>query len=139
MGKDGDAAIISYKGFDKNMQCRGYQFEVGKSYTHDGGVKCCPTHGDIAKGNGGFHSCEYPLDVFRYYAPAESVYATVEASGGIDKESGSDDSKLASSKIKVKASIDLAGIIAASIEYTLSRVKKPVAATNSGDSGAATN
>ena len=129
--------IIAYKGFDKNMQCRGYQYAIGQTYTHDGKVAACES---------GFHSCEYPLDVFSYYAPGESQFAVVEASGEIARHS--EDSKVASSSLTVKASIDLPGIISAAIEYTMSRANKTKgnhnqedsgAASNSGDSGAASN
>ena len=132
--------VTSYKGFDKNMQCRGYQYEIGGTYEHDGEVEACSS---------GFHACEYPLDVFNYYSPAESVFAVVEQSGKLARHD--DDSKVASEKISIKASIDLPGIIKAAIEYTASRCR-PVdpespsynsgdygASTNSGDYGASTN
>jgi len=136
MSKDTEA-IVAYKGFDKNMQCRGYQYAIGQTYTHEGNVAACES---------GFHSCEYPLDVFNYYAPGESQFAVVEASGNIARHSG--DSKVASSSLTVKASIDLPGIISAAIEYTMNRAKPAKgsvneevmgAASNSGDSGAASN
>ena len=122
-------AVVAYKGFDKDWKCRGYQFEVGKTYAHKGPVKACES---------GFHSCEYPLDVFRYYEPASSVFALVEAGGDLSRHD--EDSKIASSSITIKASIDLPGLIKAAIEYTMSRVKPAEgAASNSGDSGAASN
>ena len=120
--------IIAYKGFDKNMQCRGYQYAIGQTYTHDGKVAACES---------GFHSCEYPLDVFSYYAPGESQFAVVEASGEIARHS--EDSKVASSSLTVKASIDLPGIISAAIEYTMSRANKTKGNHNQEDSGAASN
>jgi len=136
--------VTTYKGFDSNLACRGFQYEVGKEYKHDGPVKAC---------NSGFHACEYPLHVLRYYR-GNSRFAIVEQSGELSRHD--DDSKIASSKIKVKAEINLAGLIKAAIEYTTSRAKVVPgcttdekngsvaasgnygAATASGDSGAAT-
>jgi len=117
--------ITSYKGFDADMKCRGFQFKVGETYTHKGDVKACES---------GFHACEYPLDVFRYYAPATSQFAEVEQSGDIAKHT--DDSKVASSVLTIKAKIDLAGMIKAAIDYTFSR-SKPEGETATGERGAA--
>ena len=69
--------IKSYKGFDKDMQCRGFQYEVGKEYDMDGEIKCC---------NRGFHACKSPLEVWRYYDMLNSRFAEVEQSGKIDEE-----------------------------------------------------
>lgn len=133
--------VVAYKGFNKDLRCTGgdslFQYEVGKSYEHKGDVKCC---------SAGFHACEYPLDVFRYYAPSESRFAVVEQSGRVARHD--EDSKIASSSISIKAELDLPGIIKAAIEYTISRTKPVVGsasvdekghASNSGDSGAASN
>ena len=123
--------IISYKGFDDNFKCRRYQYEVGKTYEHEGDVKACSS---------GFHACEYPLDVFCYYPPNESKFAEVEQEGGLSRHDY--DSKVASKKITVKAELNIAGLIKAAIDYTFSRVK-PVdpnsPASNSGYQGAASN
>ena len=102
--------VTAYKWFDANMQCRGFQFAVGETYTHDGPVKACES---------GFHSCEYPLDIFSYYLPAGARFATVEAVGDISRHG--DDSKLASRSITVKSELSLAGLIKAAVEYTTSR------------------
>src|SRR3990167_8718788 len=92
--------ITTYKGFDKNLCCNPndtpFQYEIGKEYEMDGDPVKCFT---------GFHSCENPLDVFNYYEPGESRYAQTEVSGKIDKDT--DDSKIASSKIKIKVEIGL--------------------------------
>lgn len=104
--------IISYKGFAADWKCRDFQYEIGKYYEHKGDVEACSS---------GFHACEYPLDVFAYYPPLSSSFAIVEQSGKIAKHSG--DSKIASSQIKIKAAINLAGIINAAIEYTFARAK----------------
>ena len=94
------ATIKSYKGFDRDLKCRGYQYEVGKEYTMDGDISCC---------NRGFHACESPLEVLDYYFLDESGqmarFCEVEQSGKIDKESGN--TKVCSSKIKIKAENEL--------------------------------
>ena len=101
-----EKVIKSYKGFDKNMQCQGFQYEVGKEYEIDGDIKCC---------NRGFHACESPLEVFDHYDMLNSRFAEVEQSGKIDKEYNS--TKVCSSRIKVKAELKLADIINIGIEW----------------------
>lgn len=98
--------ITSYKGFDKNMQCRGFQYEVGKEYEMDGEIECC---------NRGFHACESPMEVWNYYDMLSSRYAEVEQSGKIDKEENS--TKVCSSRIKIKAELKLADIINIGVEW----------------------
>ena len=102
--------ITTYKGFDKHWKCRGFQYAVGKTYKHEGSVEACAS---------GFHACEYPLDVLSYYAPVDNNFAVVEQSGELSRHP--DDSKVASSKIKIKAQIDIVGLVKASIEYTTSK------------------
>lgn len=104
--------IKSYKGFNKDMTCRGFKFEEGKEYEEEIAEACkC-----------GFHACEYPLDVFKYYEPSKSVFHEVEQSGEISR--ADDDSKIASTKIKTGASISIAGLVRASIEYIKSKCEK---------------
>ena len=105
-------SIKTYKGFNKDMTCRGFQYEEGKEYEEES-VKVC---------NHGFHACEYPLDCLDYYSPNESVYHEVEQSGKIQKHN--EDTKVASTKIKIGAEISIAGIVKAAIEYTAKRVNK---------------
>ena len=116
---------MNYKGMDANMQCRGFQYEVGKEYETDEAVAC----------KTGFHACEYPLDVINYYAPAESRYAVVEQSGKISKSG--EDTKVASTKIKIVAEIGLAGLVEAAVEYTTTRAKEEPGGHATGDQGAA--
>ena len=125
-----DKEIISYKGFDSSLRCRGFQYEVGKDYEQEGKIKCCKT---------GFHACEFPLDVFTYYAPGEnSRYCTVTQSGVTDKEGG--DSKVASSKIHIETEIGLDDIIKAGVKFILDKVNwKNQKESNTGDYSAATN
>lgn len=104
--------IKSYKGFNKDMTCRGFQYEEGKEYEEETADVC----------HSGFHACEYPLDCLNYYSPNESVYHEVEQSGEFDR--GEDDSKVASTKIKIGARLDISGLVKAAIDFTMSRVKK---------------
>ena len=102
--------IPGFKGFNENMQCRGFQYEVGKDYHEDGNIQACES---------GLHYCKYPLDVFGYYPPANSRFCEVEGSGSISNDSG--DTKIAVSDLKIKAEIGIAGIVKAAIEYTKKR------------------
>jgi hypothetical protein len=125
-----------YKGFDKGLKCRDFQYEIGKEYEEER-AEICDT---------GFHACENPLDVFGYYAPADSRYCEVELDANDQK---SDDSKRVGKKISIKAEVGIAGIIKAGLEYIKDQVnwdddKKSnagnwSAATNTGDWSAATN
>ena len=125
-----------YKGFDKGLKCRDFQYEIGKEYEEER-AEICDT---------GFHACENPLDVFGYYAPADSRYCEVDLDANDQK---SDDSKRVGKKISIKAEIGIAGIIKAGLEYIKDQVnwdddKKSntgdcSAATNTGDQSAATN
>ena len=121
--------IKSYKGFNKDMTCRGKQYEEGKEYEEKRAEAC----------DCGMHACEYPLDCFRYYDPAHSVYHEVDQSGEISRHG--DDSKIASTKMKIGARLDIRGLVSAAIEYTKSRTTTeftdPERAT-AGDCGAAT-
>ena len=119
--------ITSYKGFDKNMQCRGFQYEVGKEYEMDGEIKCC---------NRGFHACKSPLEVWDYYDILNSRYAEVEQSGKIEEEENT--TKVCSSRIKIKAELKLADIINIGVEWlkditTPSKVKADCALNDNGD------
>ena len=101
-----EKVIKSYKAFDKNMQCRNFQYEVGKEYEMDGEIKCC---------NRGFHACKNPLEVWNYYDMLNSRFAEVEQSGKIDEEG--DSTKVCSSHIKIKAELKLADIIKVGVEW----------------------
>ena len=98
--------IKSYKGFDKDMKCRGFQYEVGKEYDMDGEIKCC---------NRGFHACKSPFEVWNYYDMLNSRFAEVEQSGKIDEEEKS--TKVCSSRIKINAELKLADIINIGVEW----------------------
>ena len=119
--------ITSYKGFDKNMQCRGFQYEVGKEYEMDGEIKCC---------NRGFHACKSPIEVWDYYDMLNSRYAEVEQSGKIEK--GKNSTKVCSSRIKIKAELKLADIINIGVEWlkditSPSKVKADGVLNDNGD------
>ena len=98
--------IIAYKGFDKDFKCRGFQYEVGKTYEMDSNIAYC---------NRGFHACESPMEVFDYYDMLTSRFAEVEQSGKMDKEANS--TKTCSSRIKIKAELKLGEIINLGVEW----------------------
>ena len=119
----------AYKGFNKDMTCRGFQYEEGKEYECEGKVKVCEN---------GFHACERPLDCFEYYNPAESVYHEVELDGEISEST--DDTKVAASKIKVGAQLNVLGLVKAQFEYVKSKTtheNTDSKVANAGDCGAA--
>ena len=122
--------IIAYKGFDKNLKCRDFQYEVGKEYEMDGDIKCCER---------GFHACESPLEVFDHYDMLNSRFAEVEQSGEIDKEESS--TKVCSSRVKVKAELKLADIINLGVEWikdvtSPSKLKKETDLNDNGNNSA---
>ena len=101
----------AYKGFDKNMQCRGFQFEEGKTYHEDEAELC----------KRGFHACENPLDVFGYYTPGKnSIYREVELED-VSEERNSYDTKVCAKTIKIGAKLDVAGLCKAHFEYVSAR------------------
>lgn len=95
-----------YKGFNKDMTCRGYQFEEGKTYTHDGDVELCKS---------GFHACENPLDCFAYYNPADSIFREVEMEEVSPERNG--DSKAAGKTIKIGARISFGKMVQIAVDY----------------------
>ncbi|EHL3336408.1 hypothetical protein KDL94_003173 [Salmonella enterica] len=131
--------IVTFKGFNKDLTCRDFQFAIGETFHHDGKVEACGS---------GFHACECPFDVFSYYPPAESRYAETISFGVIDREEEGD-TKIASASITIKAELTLPQFIQRGIEWIWSKIDKSLeqqimtgnwsAATNTGDWSAATN
>lgn len=104
--------IIAYKAMDKNMQCRGKQYDVGKTY-HEDKADCCHT---------GMHACENPLDVLHYYPLKDSPrFFEVECGGNVDKSG--EDSKLACTELTVKGEVNFAGLVKATVNAVFNRVK----------------
>ena len=121
--------IKGYKGFDKNLQCRGFQYKVGETFEEKGTIKACES---------GFHFCENPFNVFNYYSPSDSRYCNVEGDGKIDTDNS--DSKVACSKLHIHTEIGLSGLISAGVKFILDKVDwENNKATNTGDQSAATN
>lgn len=102
----------AYKGFNKDMTCRGFKYEEGKEYETDKAEIC----------KSGFHACEYPLDVFGYYNPAESVFHIVEQDGEIDKDEKKE--KTSSTKIRIGKELNISEMVKDAISFTKKRVKK---------------
>ena len=116
--------VKSYKGFNKDMTCRDFQYKEDKEYETSKAVVC----------NEGFHACEHPLDCLGYYPPNTSVYHEVEQTGEFSSDSSSRDSKIASTKIKIGAKLSIAGLVQAAIDFTKSKTVTMQDAT--GDYGA---
>ncbi|EDJ6372227.1 hypothetical protein GFG34_07935 [Salmonella enterica subsp. enterica serovar Agona] len=131
--------IVTFKGFNKELKCRDFQFEIGKTFHHEGKVEACGS---------GFHACESPFDVFGYYSPADSRFAETISFGVTDREEDGD-TKIASASITIKAELTLPQFIQRGIEWIWSKIDKSLeqqimtgnqsAATNTGDWSAATN
>lgn len=125
-----------YKGFNKDMTCRGYQFEEGKTYTHDGDVELCKS---------GFHACENPLDCFVYYNPADSIFREVDMEEMSPERRGN--SKVAGKTIKIGDRISFGKMVQIAVDCINSRIDKSKqqqvmegdysAASNTGDYSAA--
>ena len=112
----------AYKGFDKDLKCRGFQYEIGKEYEEKEA-----------------QTCENPLEVFRYYPPCDgNRYCEVEQDRELSKHGG--DSKVASTKIKIGVELGLKGLVQAGVSFILDKVNwKADAATNTGDQSVAVN
>ncbi|EGQ7173683.1 TPA: hypothetical protein ACOXKU_001683 [Salmonella enterica] len=131
--------IVTFKGFNKDLKCRDFQFEIGKTFHHDGKVEACVS---------GFHACECPFDVFSYYSPADSRFAETISFGITDREEDGD-TKIASASITIKAELTLPQFIQRGIEWIWSKIDKSLeqqimcgnrsSATNTGDWSSATN
>ena len=125
--------ITGFKGFDKDLKCKDYQYEVGKEFEEEGKIEAC---------SNGFHFCENPLDVLGYYPPYDEKgsnrYCIVKGSGNIDRDG--DDTKVACSKLYISAEIGLKGIIEAGVKFILDKVNwKDNKKSNTGYQSAATN
>ena len=116
----------AYKGFNADMTCRGFQFEEGKTYEHEGEVKLCES---------GFHACEDPLDIFEYYAPSGSEFHEVELEGVSDE--CKEETKVVAKKITIGTRLGIDKIIKACVEFRFSKLEKEL--KNSGDCGVASN
>ena len=117
----------AYKGFDKNMQCRGFQYREGETY-HEETAELCKS---------GFHACEMPLDVLGYYAPGDgSIYREVDLED-VSQDRQSEDTKVCAKTIKIGAEIGIPGLVKAQIEYIKSRTVEEPGENATGDCGAA--
>ena len=113
------------KGFDKDLRCRGFQYEVGKEYEEKEAELC----------NKGFHACEFPLDVLGYYPPAGgNRYCEVELNDNGERHTY--DTKVCGTRIKIGAEIDIKGLIKATFDYVKERcTTKEICANNTALTG----
>ena len=114
----------AYKGFNKDMTCRGFQYEIGKTYETDKAELC----------SSGFHACENPLDCFGYYAPGSSRYCEVEIED--NGERNDDDSKVVGKKITIGAELTVPMLCKLHFEYVTSKCK-PANSRVAGDNESA--
>ena len=108
------------KGFDKNLRCRGFQYEVGGEYTEETAELC----------NRGPHACENPLDTLRYYRPGDSRYCEVEIEDNGQRSSY--DSKVCGKHIKIGAEIGLKGVINAGVRFVFDKCESATEENASG-------
>lgn len=113
----------AYKGFDKDLKCREFQYEVGKEYEEENSALC----------KKGFHACENPLDTFRYYRPTDSRYCEVDVDD--NGERNSTDSKVCGKHIKISAEIGLKGVINAGVRFVFDKCESATEENASGESG----
>lgn len=107
------APILAFKGFDQAMQCRGFQYAVGQTYTMDGPIEACSR---------GFHACENPFDVWSYYGVTDSRFAIVETSGETSREQDGD-SKIAAASITIKAELTLPEFTGRAVDWIVALTK----------------
>jgi len=113
----------AYKGFDKDLKCREFQYEVGKEYEEENSALC----------KKGFHACENPLDTFRYYRPTDSRYCEVDVDD--NGERNSTDSKVCGKHIKISAEIGLKGVINAGVRFVFDKCESATEENASGERG----
>ena len=99
----------AYKGFDKDLKCRDFQYEIGREYEEEEASLC----------NSGFHACEHPLDCFNYYSPANSRFCEVEIEDNGERHNN--DTKVCGTKIKIGAEISIRGLVSAAFKYVKER------------------
>jgi len=123
--KKEEKVIKAYKGFDENLSCRGFQYEVGKEYEMDGEIECCEH---------GFHACESPLEVLDHYFFLDGAkmarFCEVQQSGTLSRENNTS-TKVASSKIRIKAELKFGDLIKAGVEW----LKEKTSPTNIQNEG----
>ena len=120
--------IETIKGFGLDWKCRDFQYEIGKTYTHEGRVEACEE---------GFHAVENPLDVFGYYAPGTSRYAVTKQGGSISRHA--EDTKIASARITIEAELSLPDLIARGIAWIIAQTKPSDVSHSEGDQSAASS
>jgi hypothetical protein len=126
-----EPVIQAIKGFNRDLTCRGFQFEIGKEYSVTGKVEPC---------SNGFHACPTdtvdPLRVFGFYAPGQSRYCVVDQGGEIVPHG---DDKAASSTIFIRREIGIGEIVERAVKFRLDRAKATGETSNSGTRGTASN
>lgn len=111
------------KGFNKELKCRGFQYESGKEYEW-GEAKLC---------HSGSHACENPLDTFRYYRPGESRYCEVELEDNGERSIA--DTKVCGKKIRIGAEIGVKWVVNAGVRFIFDKCENATGEHTSGERG----
>ena len=99
-----------YKGFDKDLKCRGMQYAIGETFTYSGTLSLC---------NSGLHFVENPLDALSYYAPGSNRYAEVDADAVLDK-TGKDSKRVAKS-LRLTAELKIPALVKAAVRFVIEK------------------
>ena len=117
--------VKAYKAFNQDMTCRGFQYEVGKTYKHEGDASLCNT---------GFHAYLHPLDVLNCH-PVTSRFAVVELDG-VSPETD-EDTEVCGAEITIQAEVQISDLVHAAVKHVFDAARWIKSSAATGYRGAA--